>query len=207
MDGVNHNGSDTAATTGEQLLAQLRAVPEIMAPGGPIRLEHRLQLEEFYRQHAPAIYRRCRHILGVDAEDAVQEVFLRVAANLDKAPRSTEAGFWIHRIATNYCLNEVRATRRRPTVQATPSPADRGDCTADVIVARDFVRHLLSRAPDQVAAAAWLHYVDGMTQEEVAGALRLSRRTVSAYLAKIRTRASETSCVERQTASLGRQKW
>ena len=46
------------------------------------------QLALLYRRHGPAVYARCRRMLGDDAaaEDATQETFLRVLGHLENAP-------------------------------------------------------------------------------------------------------------------------
>jgi DNA-directed RNA polymerase specialized sigma24 family protein len=54
------------------------------------------------------------------AEDAIQETFLRVQRHLDRAPDAGEALIWVYRIATNYCLNEIRDRKLRPRSEADP---------------------------------------------------------------------------------------
>lgn len=132
-------------------------------------------------------------MLAVDAEDAVQEVFLRLAVTLPKVPSSPEASFWIQRIARNYCLNEIRNKNRRKklqddllvheaTVQLHP---------AEILIARILTRQIMVRKPDKMLAASWLYYVEGLTQEDVARVLGLSRRTIVTYLTEIRRRATK----------------
>jgi RNA polymerase sigma-70 factor (ECF subfamily) len=123
-------------------------------------------------------------MLGDDAaaEDATQETFVRVHRQLEKAPDSREALAWIYRIATNYCLNEIRNRRLRPTpVEALPELG--ADATEDLLVRRDLAACLIDRAPEKLRAPAYLHYVDGLDQTEVARVLGISRRTVLYRLA------------------------
>ena len=160
----------------------------------PLAPDTRELLSNFYRQYRTSIYRRCRRMLAVDAEDAVQEVFLRVAANLESAPPSAESLFWVQRVARNYCLNEIRSERRRRQSQDDPSSQQqvtpgRSD---ELLAARDLARRIVFQMPDRMTVAAWLHYVEGLTQEEVGQALGLSRRTIVTYLTTFRTRAVET---------------
>jgi RNA polymerase sigma factor (sigma-70 family) len=130
-------------------------------------------------------------MLAVDVEDAVQEVFLRLAANLDRVPSSTEASFWIQRIAKNYCLNEIRNRRRRKKLHddsLVHEPAlPRDPC--EMLSARALTRKIMWRRPDRVIATAWLYHVEGLTQEDAAEVLGLSRRTVATYLTEIKSRA------------------
>jgi RNA polymerase sigma-70 factor (ECF subfamily) len=134
------------------------------------------------------IYARCRRLLGdgAAAEDATQETFMRVHRHLDKAD-SREALAWIYRIATNYCLNEIRNRKRRP------EPAEQieqiGDDLYVALADRDLAERIVERAPEKLRVVAWLHHVDGLDQAEVARVLDISRRTVVNRLAEFSTNA------------------
>jgi RNA polymerase sigma-70 factor, ECF subfamily len=145
------------------------------------------RLTSLYRTYGPVIYARCRRLLGdlAAAEDATQETFVRVLRAIDRAPDAREALTWIYRIATNYCLNEVRNRRGRPELRPElpddgwpPGQAGFEDRLAD----RDLARRLIERAPPKVRTVAFLYHVDGLEQEEVARVLRVSRGTVVARL-------------------------
>lgn len=136
-------------------------------------------LSTLYRRYGPIIYSRCVRLLGDDAaaEDATHETFLRVHRHLDRAPDVREALGWIYRIATNYCLNEIRDRRRRPT-PIDPLPELHSDDLGPVFSDRDLVARLVHRCPAKLRAVAWLYHIDGLEQCEVADALGISRRTV-----------------------------
>ncbi len=140
---------------------------------------------ELYRTYGPVIFARCVRLLGdrAAAEDATQETFMRVQKHLHKAPDGRQALAWIYRIATNYCLNEIRNRKLRPEpVAELPERASRHQETA--MVDRDYVSRLIDRVPAKLRVCAWLHFVDGMDQQEVAETLGVSRRTVFTYLEK-----------------------
>lgn len=136
------------------------------------------RLTELYRAYGPVIYARCRRLLGDDAaaEDATQETFVRVHRHLAKAD-SREALAWIYRIATNYCLNEIRNRKRRPEPH-DELPEMTTTHVEAALADRDLAARIVERAPEKLRVVAWLHYVDGLEQAEVARVLDISRRTV-----------------------------
>lgn len=148
------------------------------------------RLTTLYRMYGPVIFARCARLLGdrAAAEDATQETFMRVHRHLAKAPDAREALAWIYRIATNYCLNELRDRKLRPVAEADLPETASGSFEA-IVSDRDLVARIVRRSPEQVRAIAWLHHVDGMDQGEVARVLGVSRRTVVNRLAEFKANA------------------
>jgi RNA polymerase sigma-70 factor (ECF subfamily) len=151
-------------------------------------------LEQIYAAHGRPIFTHCLRLLGdaASAEDATQEVFLRVRRHSGRAPESDEMRPWLFRIATNHCLNELRSRG----VRARTPPQLTGLVTSnleDSLAAQNDARRFLERLPPRARAIAWLTYVDGMLQHEVAETLGVSRRTVVNYLSQVRTRLQQSS--------------
>ena len=142
-------------------------------------------LTMLYRRYGPYIYARCVRLLDdrAAAEDATQETFMRVHRHLQRAPDPNEALAWIYRIATNYCLNEIRNRKLRPQpvsggTEGLDGLEPAGDSLEAVLANRDAVERLVRRSSEKLRAPAWLHYVDGFDQGEVARVLGISRRSV-----------------------------
>ncbi len=59
---------------------------------------------DFYKK---SLFRYCYHMLGntFDAEDALQEIFIKVFDNLNSYKATTNFSAWIYRISYNYCVN------------------------------------------------------------------------------------------------------
>jgi RNA polymerase sigma-70 factor (TIGR02960 family) len=74
--------------------------------------------------HRRELQLHCYRILGSvhDAEDAVQETLLAAWRSLDAFEGRASVRSWLYRIATNRCLNALRAQSRRP--RQVPAMAD-----------------------------------------------------------------------------------
>lgn len=161
------------------------------------------QLERLYRQYGYAVHRRClQHLRDpVEADDALQEVFLRVhryGGTLRGAPLP-----WLHRIADRYCLD--RLTRRRPDRPGdgeAQTELSELPCPMPSAESGRGAEQLLAACPPRVQRAAWLYHVDRLTQDEVARELDCSRKTVKVWLARFRETAGRMLGMETREVKL-----
>jgi RNA polymerase sigma-70 factor (ECF subfamily) len=154
-------------------------------------LKDAARMSELFTRHGPAVYRRSLRLLGnhADAEEATQEVFIRAFRAADAFQGQSQVTTWLYRITTNYCLNQLRDRRRRRELfaeQVAPAPPGGPPSPGDVVL----LRRLLSEADEEQARAAIYVHLDGMTHEEVADLLGVSRRTVGNLLARFHEWAS-----------------
>lgn len=146
-----------------------------------------IDVEAYYRRYGPMVLRRCRFLLRDEdrALDATQEVFVKLLESggrlRDEFPSSL-----LYRIATNVCLNMLRTERRARTVEGDDaleriaSFDDVGERTA----VGELLDRIFSREQASTREIAVMHYVDGMTLEEVA---RESGLSVSGVRKRLRT--------------------
>jgi RNA polymerase sigma-70 factor, ECF subfamily len=151
-------------------------------------------IAELYQRHAPAIYAHCRRLLGSGpaGRDALQESFVRVLQHHRVLGPGDQALRYLYRTSTNVCINLLRqrSVRERAApliaVQIMASQSNQpipGD--------REFVRLLLDQCDETAVAVALMHFVDGMTQVEVAATLGITRRTVYNRIRRIERLASD----------------
>lgn len=136
-----------------------------------------------FRQHGAMVYRRALRLLGrrEDAEEATQEVFIRVMRSMDEFEGRSSITTWLYQVTTNYCLNHLRDHSRRRQLFAENVALDDGPSRAsesDLL----HLRRLLSEADEQQARAAVYVYLDGMSHEEAAELLGVSKRTVGNFI-------------------------
>ncbi|HRP07872.1 MAG TPA: sigma-70 family RNA polymerase sigma factor [Gemmatimonadales bacterium] len=78
-----------------------------------------------FEEHRTALTGHCYRMLGsvVDAEDAVQEAFLKAWRNRGSFRGDSSERTWLYRIATNVCLDSIASSRRRHRpVDTSPVP-------------------------------------------------------------------------------------
>ncbi len=135
------------------------------------------KLKNLYRRYGPLVLRRCGRLLGnsTEAEDAMQEVFMQILRN----PALIDAEFpssLLYKIATNTCLNRLRGRSRRAETRedaALLAIASEEDVEARSAAGR-LLDRLFGRHPESTRVMAVLHFLDGLTLEEVARETSLS---------------------------------
>lgn len=142
----------------------------------------RSDLRELYQRYGGSVYGRCLYLLKdrAAAEDAMQDVFAKALANLRQFRAEAAPLTWLVRIATNHCLNVLRAERAgwRERFERQEAARPEGHGGPQVMEKRDQVRALLRRFDAETQAAAIHYHVDEMTLEEVAALLGRSVPTV-----------------------------
>lgn len=120
-----------------------------------------------------------------EAEDVVQALFLDL---IRKGRMDVDFGY-LYRAATTRSLNRIRDRRRRaelleqhgdPLVLHPPGSPE-GQVVSRQVLARFFAQ--LDRRSAEIVA---YHYIDGMTQAEIADLLGVSRRAVVKRLSRMR---------------------
>ncbi len=139
-----------------------------------------------------------------DAEDALQDVFVRAYAGLRASDRELALRAWLYRVAHNRCIDELRRPAEPPPelIKLMRSPVDDPVAAAD---RRESLRRLVAdvrRLPDQQRSALLMRELGGMSYADLAEALGVSVPAVKSLLVRARValaqalEARDTACSE-----------
>lgn len=125
-----------------------------------------------------------------DAQDAAQEVFLRLFRNLDAIEGDPKA--WLYRVTVNVCNDYHR--RRRPALELDTNCADPAPGPERAITLEERKRLLmkgLAALPERERAAVVLRDIEGLSTAEVAGILGVEEVTVRSHISSARLKLAK----------------
>ena len=144
-------------------------------------------------RHASPVFRLAFRMTGneIDAEDMVQETFLKAWKQIGRFDGRATFGTWVHRICANCALDHIRARKRKQDLQVVPRTESNGYGTgyADDPLARvatkapsperlaqsSQVTAILGPALDELSemerAAFVLRHYEGLSIEEISATL------------------------------------
>jgi RNA polymerase sigma-70 factor (ECF subfamily) len=142
------------------------------------------------------VFNFCRSLLGsdADAEDAAQNVFLTVARRKEEIPDILQPVPWLLQNARLTCLN-ARRERDRHRVEID-APVEVGPALPAAPETLDRVRAAIQKLPERYRSVLTLHFQQGLSHEEMAQVLGLSRGALRVLLhravARLREEARES---------------
>ncbi|HYI62199.1 MAG TPA: sigma-70 family RNA polymerase sigma factor [Acidimicrobiales bacterium] len=146
-------------------------------------------LDALLRRHEQQLHALCRRVTGdpTDAVDALQEAMIAIVRGLPRFDGRSKVSTWMHRVATNACLDELRRRGRRPAdalpEQEAPDPAGPPGVADGVADRTDLDAALASLAPE-FRAPVVLRDVLGHDYAEIATLLDLPPGTVRSRIAR-----------------------
>jgi RNA polymerase sigma factor (sigma-70 family) len=161
-------------------------------------------IHDRYRQRLLAYTRQMLGPSRSDAEDVLQDVFLRAYGALRNDDRPVTLRAWLYRVAHNRCIDHLR----RPLPPAAEiyelSRTPTHDPQAETVRREDLRRLVqdVQRLPEQQRSALLMRELDGLTYAELADALDTSVPAIKSLLVRARVglveagEARDTACVD-----------
>jgi RNA polymerase sigma-70 factor, ECF subfamily len=149
--------------------------------------------ESLMRQYERLVLVTALRLLGnlEDAQDASQEVFLKLYRNLRKLEHSDNISGWLYKVTVNLC-RDVRI--RRPesvAIEETVEPAEPGagpPQQLDEAERRRALKLSLRMLAEREREAVVLRDLEGLTTEEVARVMGSSEATVRSQISQARVK-------------------
>ncbi len=151
--------------------------------------------EALYRRYGSLVFRRAMALLRSEAEalEVMQDVFLSLVENPAQFSQQSRVSTFLYAATTHACLNHMRNrdNRRRLRLERSQELEQQHDfrlLSAEQSLA---LKRALRQMPEDLAEVAIYRFLDGMSHEEIATALRCSRRHVGNLLARLRRWAAD----------------
>lgn len=141
---------------------------------------------EIITRHADLVFSACRRIVQnhADAEDIAQNCFLKLA-NAGSPPRSSVVG-WLYRTATRSAIDCLRMRSRRKKREGL-FEKNRARVRAEKEAWKALQEHVdacIAELPEELSGPIIAHFLQRKTHEDIAGALGVSRQTVTHRIKK-----------------------
>ena len=123
------------------------------------------------------VLRRCRKLLKTEelALDAMQDTFVKLINYQDKL-RDEAPSSLLYKMATNICLNKIRSIKRHPEtydeklIYSIATLSNNEKKTGAKLI----LEKLFRKEKESTKLIATLHYLDGLTLDEVAETVKMS---------------------------------
>jgi len=157
-------------------------------------------LDEWLKQDYARAYRTACLVLrnADDAEDAVQEAFLRVWRFRDAIPEGAGRNAWLYRVVVNACISSLRAKTSRTgqddgadALEGLPDPAAEPAVRAEQSELAATIEAAMSELPDHLRVPLILRFYAGLSEKEIATAIDRRPGTVKSRLHEARQRLAQ----------------
>ena len=158
-------------------------------------------------QNADRIYRLALKMIGnpQDAEDILQETFIKAFNNIDQFEGRSKISTWLYRIAVNESLMLLRSRKGQELPLDKDIQTDQGDTIPRQIVdwcclpekelmsgeSRKQLREAINTLSDANRAAFLLRDVEGLSTKEAAETLEISESALKVRLMRARMQLRE----------------
>ncbi|WP_338874690.1 RNA polymerase sigma factor [Spirosoma sp. SC4-14] len=147
--------------------------------------------ETLYARYVTKVYRRCLSLThdSAKAEDFTHDIFLKVFNKLDAFQERARFSTWLYSIAYNYCLDQIRISRRITTIAMDESGEFDIPESQDALLHEetlDMVKRAMETLSNEETNLLRLKYEDGMSINEIADLYDLKPSAVKMRLKRSR---------------------
>ncbi len=154
---------------------------------------------DIYEQHQHLVFNLCLQYLQnkQEAEEAAQDVFVKIHQKLASFEGKSSLKTWVYRITINHCLDVLRARQRHKRFggflsffdEKSPDPTD-FDHPGVLLEDRESLETLfkkINQLPENQRTALILKYLDELPQREIADIMQISEKAVESLLMRAKS--------------------
>ena len=144
------------------------------------------EITDVYNKMLEDLVRLCRILLnyqmihGVDAEDIVQEVLIRLMQSAGVFEDESHEKAWLLKVASNLCKDKLKSASRQREV-AIPEGYDVADEKQEQKEESDILQ-IISQLPEKYRSAIHLYYYEEYSVKEIAEILEKKETTIRSLL-------------------------
>ena len=136
---------------------------------------------KLYRQYCEGMFCVAMRFLKNedDAEDVMQEAFIKAFQKLDQYRGEVTFGAWLKRIVINKCLDYLKAGKMRYSEiqENTLHIVEDEDWSVDAAISIEDVKTAMEHLPDKYRSVVQLYLIEGYDHQEISQILELREAT------------------------------
>ena len=149
------------------------------------------------------VYNLCLNYLQnvPEAEDATQEVFVKIHKNISGFDRRSSAKTWIYRLTVNYCLDVLKMHKRKSTlirlislfnsdpekISGISSDMDHPGIKMENMEKTKFIFEKINKLPSQQKTVILLKVTEDLNLNEISEIMQLSYKSAESLLSRARS--------------------
>jgi RNA polymerase sigma-70 factor, ECF subfamily len=151
-------------------------------------------VEDFVRQYSSRVYSLAYQLTRSSsaAEEIMQEVFITVISKIDTLENENYFSTWLYRVTTNAAYGYLRKEKKHRDLVpvddveiGSPALHDFSNLPDDILLSdesRDIIRQAIDKLPETLRTIVIMKDVEGLKNEEIAEAMKLSLPAVKSRL-------------------------
>ena len=148
-----------------------------------LNIQTEKQYREIVEQYSDMISRiACQRVMNpYDAEDIVQDVFVKLLCNKSYFRDGEHVKAWLIRVTVNLCINHKKRLVRQNTISVEQLEVPFTEPEKDIL-------EELYMLPDEDRTILYLYYYEGYKIKEIAKILRQKQNTINSKLTRARNK-------------------
>ncbi|GAB3996492.1 RNA polymerase sigma factor [Spirosoma daeguense] len=147
--------------------------------------------EALYNQYVNKVFQKCLTMVKdpESAQDYTQDIFMKVFSKMDQFEQKSSLSTWLFSITHNYCLDQIRISRRKSTESLTYEMADSvqetvsGRPTDEELT---MLNNVMAQLPLEEATLLRLKYEQNLSIAELSDSYQISQSAVKMRLKRSR---------------------